>query len=149
MRNAERTIELVRFEHNGSVDYKMQNCDEETYPFGEVFDLVVPGSDDSEGIPAFELLDAVVVNEYVDLSSTVEQAENGVIGSDYILDWLETPYSVDGQSVLDVEARRLMLDNWLEDEEKDMLECTPTSDGILISEEDLALLKNKNCLLFR
>ena len=86
LRNAERTIELVRFEHNGSVDYKMQDCDEETYPFGEVFDLVVPGSDDSEGIPAFELLDAVVVNEYVELSSALEQAENGVIGSDYILD---------------------------------------------------------------
>ena len=40
---------LVRFEHNGSVDYKMQDCNEETYPFGEVFDIVVSGSDDAEG----------------------------------------------------------------------------------------------------
>ena len=143
LRNAERTIELVRFEHNGSVDYKMQNCDEETYPFGEVFDLVVPGSVDSEGIPAFELLDAVVVNEYVELSSSVEQAENGVIGSDYILDWLETPYSTDGQRVIDVQARRLTLDNWLEDEERDMLECNPTSDGIVIVDEDLSLLEEQ------
>ena len=66
LRNEERTIELVRFEHNGSVDYKMQDCNEETYPFGEVFDIVVLGSNDAEGIPAFELLDAVVINEAVE-----------------------------------------------------------------------------------
>ena len=49
----ERTIELIRFEHNGSVTIKCK-IRWETYPFAEVFDLVVPA--DSEGIPAFELL---------------------------------------------------------------------------------------------
>lgn len=143
LRNDERTIELVRFEHNGSVDYKMQDCNEQTYPFGEVFDIVIAGSSDSDGIPAFELLDAVVVNEYVELYSTVEEAQNGVIGSDYVLDWIAAPYSTDGQSVLDVEARRFTLDNWLDNDDMDRLECTPTSDGILISDEDLTLLEEQ------
>ena len=44
LRNDERTLELIRFEHNGSVDYKMQDCNEQNYPFGEVFDIVVFGS---------------------------------------------------------------------------------------------------------
>ena len=140
LRNDSRTIELVRFEHNGSVDYKMQDCNEETYPFGEVFDIVVSGSDDAEGIPAFELLDAVVINEAVTLSSSVDDAENGSVDADYVLDWVANAYSLEGQSVLDIEARRVTLENWLANGETDMLECTPSSDGLLITEDDLALL---------
>ena len=86
-----------------AVDYKMQDCNEENYPFGEVFDIVVSGSDD-EGIPAFELLDAVVINEAVVLSSSVDGTENGVVDADYVLDWVTNAYSVEGQSILDIEA---------------------------------------------
>ena len=140
LRNDTRTIELVRFEHNGSVDYKMQDCNEETYPFGEVFDIVVQGSEDPEGIPAFELLDAVVINEAVFLSSSTGISENGVVGTDYTLGWTENAYSLDSQSILDVQVRRVTLENWLENGDIDILECTPIQDGLLIADDDLSLL---------
>ena len=91
--NAERTIELVRFEHNGSVDYKMQNCDGETYPLEK---YLILWFQEVLTLKAFQRLDigrCCGGQRVCGLVIHSEQAENGVIGSDYILDWLETPYS--------------------------------------------------------
>ena len=53
LHSIEQTIvlELVRAE-DGLVRYEMENCRQETFPFGEVFDLEIPYSDGQYAVPA-------------------------------------------------------------------------------------------------
>lgn len=59
LRGDDGTLALVRYNpEEGGVLYQLQGCDEESFPFGAVMDLEVPGSE-ATGMPAFVVEDAV------------------------------------------------------------------------------------------
>ncbi|MCP4806522.1 MAG: hypothetical protein GY884_14375 [Proteobacteria bacterium] len=66
-----RTIELEKIElGDGLVRYEWADCSEETFPFGEVFDLDVPGTQGAD-VPGFYVSEAFGVAPRLDLYAPV------------------------------------------------------------------------------
>jgi hypothetical protein len=141
LHNSNQSIELMRFEENGSVQYSLANCNDSNFPFGQLLDVSVSGSSLTEGVPAFELSNAILVNPNIDFQTSSTEAGSPTNGSDYEIAWLIDSLGSNEASFLDREDIKLTIDNWLDANERDYLECNPSTTGMLIEDSVLGQLQ--------
>ncbi|GEM_PF-6216404 len=80
----DRTWELELFEDSwsGQSVYKLQDCTYDTFPFGQLLTLDVPGGEEAGALDAFVLEDVIAVGPAIHLDSPSNQQ-----GDDNVLDW--------------------------------------------------------------
>ena len=144
LHNADQSLDLVRFIENGSVLYHVPSCGPDTFPFGSLFSLTVPGSESEDGIPGFELENAILVHERVSLLTTTTDAESISSGQNYNLSWSKEDFTAEVQPFVLEETKTFILENQVEespDGSIEYLECNPLDDGLTVQEADIAQLQ--------
>ena len=132
------SLELIRQDHGEyGIVYALPDCSESTFPFGELMDLVVPGSDLEDGIPAFTLEAVIAFDVRPDFSITPNEDNilTHDIDTDFPLIWSIDESAPALQSSSDVGRRFEVSDGGYP-----KIECTPTESGIDVDENTLQQL---------
>ena len=99
---------------------------------------------ESDGVPAFELSDAILIGSEPDFQTSLEQASAPTAGLDYELSWVQPPLGPEAAQSLENSDSTLTIENWLGADQRDHLECTPTSTGLVIEDSVLGQLEAQN-----
>ena len=127
----------------GAIRYEWADCSQETFPFGQVFDLHLPDSEDAY-IAGFDIPSAFAVGPDVALLAP-EPVEHRVFhDQDAPLDLSRTDLhsipDVRGETV-DVQRTLWARNRTVDDPQPfEALACWPDADGMVLSREDLAQL---------
>ena len=114
------------------VFYAVENCREETFPFGAVFDIAVSGSSLPEGVPPFVLEDAIYIGSDIRWDTPKEERISHDPDEDWSLLW-----SFLHEKDSDIESkRRITVEN-----RSDRLQCTPHEEELQIHSSDLLRLE--------
>jgi hypothetical protein len=134
--SATTTVTLHRYNpEEGGFLYRLDDCTEAAFPFGEVMDVVVTGT---EAVPGFTLEDALWFPGRGELAAPVTADEAFVCATDQDLDvtWVaDDPVGVDvGQS--------MTLDNSFVDGRSERLSCPvmPSESAVVLPTDGLAAL---------
>lgn len=131
-------IELIRQDHGEyGIVYALPDCNENNFPFGEVMDLVVTGSDLNAGIPEFRLEDAIAIDVRPNIE--IEPDSTGTI--DHFVDesWPMT-WSLDDAAPALLVSEPVGNMFQMADGGYPKIDCTPSQTGIAIESNELELL---------
>lgn len=138
LENNNLSLELLRQDHGEyGIVYGLVDCGEENYPFGEIFDLVVVGSDLPEGIPDFTLEDAIYFDSRPEINLIPDSdgyIEHSIL-DDFPVDW-----------TIDEGAQSLQVENNVGSHFEmsaggyPKIDCTPTSTGVTIGSDEIQQL---------
>ncbi|MGB0639773.1 MAG: hypothetical protein ACPGTU_10600 [Myxococcota bacterium] len=140
-----QTIILDRVEvAEGQVRYEWLDCDESTFPFGQVFDFELP--DDSEMlVPGFVVEEAFVVGTDVDLVTPHSPGDEVLHSAADVLSasWQDVGVIPDVGGEVPTVERIIWVRNRRVDEQMpfEALGCAPAGMSMDVSEEDLAQLE--------
>lgn len=130
------SIDLIRETSSEfGIVYDMLDCTEDSFPFGEIFDLIVYGSELPEGVPEFKLEDAVLFGKDLHYSNATEELTSHNPEEDWVLSW-EWLGETTADSFIEETRRQLLVNNQLHGHDLEGLVCTPTENGQLVSAED-------------
>ena len=127
--------EIVMFRSTSEIDgisYFMNDCNEETFPFGESFALQVSGSSLSNGVPPFVLSEAISFGVDMTWDTPISQREVLDFSSDMSLDWSF------GQALPEVAHRKHQI---LVESDQERLRCEPQEEEIIIPQSDLQMME--------
>jgi len=149
------TLELVAsIDEQDRLYYRLEDCTVEGFPFGEVFDLDVPGSDEANsggaGIPAFFAAEAIAVGPDLSLLTPGLESMDGNLLTHSAGEAFEAAWEYH-QDIPEVDGETLgrdlttFLANRITDTNEliETLACRPAqADGITLSVDDLATLSH-------
>ena len=126
--------EIVMFRSTSEADgvsYFMNDCNEETFPFGASFDLHVSGSSLPEGVPPFGLEEAIHFGS--DMVWETENIEQSFLDAlDVSLDWTYT------HAISEAVQRKHQI---LVERDAERLRCEPQEQSIMIPSSDIQMLQ--------
>jgi len=150
LHSAERTITLHQQPlADGQVRYEWDGCNEEAFPFGEIFDIEVPDHDEEGALPGFYVVEAFGVGPDLTLQDPVPNDSHRLNHENTIDLWADWDFlgevpRVRGQEL--VREVQVFIRNYEFDQdgqgtpEFEALACTPPGDWNEIRDDDLALL---------
>ncbi|HJN74315.1 MAG TPA: hypothetical protein QGF58_10320 [Myxococcota bacterium] len=146
LHSVDRTIVLHRQPlEDGRVRYEWDGCDADTFPFGEVFDIEVPNSDEDDSLPGFYVVEAFGIGTDMELGEPVPNDTHRLSHANHIDLWSDWRHlgqipEVRGQDLLrDV---KLFIRNYEHGggPEFEALACDPPGDWSEIRDDDLQSL---------
>jgi|GEM_PF-3745875 len=117
--------------HDG-VSYMMDSCSEESFPFGQTFDLIVSGSALDEGVPPFSLREAIYVGADVSWETELSSRSDHNPTQDWHLEWAHIQSSPSRAQI----KNTIMIET-----ESERLRCDAEPFEITIPNEELQLLE--------
>ena len=126
--------ELTMFRSTSEIDgfsYFMSDCNEDSFPFGETFDIHVSGSSLPEGVPPFVLKNAVLFGADMDWETPLLEREILDFSSEVSLAWSFR------QSLQDIANRTHQI---VIETEQQRLRCEPREEEITIPRSDLQMM---------
>ncbi len=147
----ERSLELeLQDDAQGRLTYALPDCDEDSFPFGEVFDLDVPAGTGPAGLPELRIERVFGVGPELQLLQPGEPEEQGCVVHDpsqpldVAWEHLGTVPRMDGEP-LEREELVFLRNNELGEELSfEALACLPSAEGELIIPADDLLLLSPN-----
>ena len=113
----------------------MLDCTEDSFPFGEIFDLVVEGSVLPEGIPEFKLEDAILFGKDLQYTNSSNELSAHSPSEDWPLTW-QWLGAENGEDFIFEQHQKVLVYNVLSGQQLEGLICDPSETELQILAED-------------